>query len=145
MTVSSCTSSVLPCTTCLVDQYFKELLLCVQISLCGASVSYSPCKTGGSLSRLRVQRYGDFFIPASVSRKKSSAHAKKIFHTLIPSRAFLYNIILERPLHRNRRDDEETVVDAFIGPYEILGDLHLCADAPFGIVVDAGQVPEVHP
>ena len=70
---------------------------------------------------------------------------KKKFFTPLPSRAFLYIIILERPLHRNRRNDKEAVIDAFIGPYEILGDLHLCADAPFGIVVDAGQVPEVHP
>ena len=50
------------CTTCLVGQSFKERFL-----LRRASVRDNPERVRVSLSRLRVQRYGNFFIHASIS------------------------------------------------------------------------------
>ncbi|MBQ6432460.1 MAG: hypothetical protein IJJ94_00680, partial [Bacteroidaceae bacterium] len=44
----------------------------------GASVSYSPCTAGVSLSRLRVQRYADFSIPPNICRGFLKKLAKKV-------------------------------------------------------------------
>jgi len=70
---------------------------------------------------------------------------KKIFSQATPSRAFLIYILLERPLHRNGGNRIEAIVLTVSRPNEVVRDFQFGAYAPLGIVVDAGQMPQVHP
>ena len=84
------------CTTCLVGQSFKERFL-----LRRASVRDNPERVRVSLSRLRVQRYGNFFIPASISITfliKNFKELDKSQKYVKTSRAYLLLIIYKERL-----------------------------------------------
>ena len=57
--------SLFPVLLCLVGQSFKDRSPTSE-GRKAESVTYSPCTAGVSLSRLRVQRYGDFSKPPNL-------------------------------------------------------------------------------
>ena len=57
--------SLFPVLLCLVGQSFKDRRPTSE-GRKAESVTYSPCHAGVSLSRLRVQRYGDFSKPPNL-------------------------------------------------------------------------------
>ena len=69
--------SLFPVLLCLVGQSFKDRT--PRRGGAGESVTYTPCSAGVSLSRLRVQRYGDFSKPPNLS----ATFLRNFFHRVI--------------------------------------------------------------